>query len=231
MEVSIMIIRDCIKNEIFDTLNFDVFRFEDFTIEIVSEETSISNTCNINIMYDNYFFELILDNDSCWMRYSPGNIFLENSEEIKLSEFIRLKENTIHNWLLRIKDDMLNPVEKRFLDDKIYKFREELESRLDEIEDGYFTKEEGDELRDRLDQIEKMILDRDSQEELHTEITKMKEEIEFLKLTIDNLSKKKWLKNALVKIWSWGKKEENRKLIESGFEAVKAITQMELPKL
>jgi len=59
----------------------------------------------------------------------------------------------------------------------------------------------------------------------------MKEEIEFLKQSIDTLTKKKWLKNALVKMWSWGQKEENRKLIESSVEAVKAISQMDFPKL
>ena len=59
----------------------------------------------------------------------------------------------------------------------------------------------------------------------------MKEEIQFLKATIDTLTKKKWLKNALIKMWSWGQKEENRKLIESGLEAVKTISQMDIPKL
>lgn len=226
-----MIIRDYIKNEIYDALNFDIFRFEDFTVDITSAEDAISKKCNIKIMYDKYFFNIILGTDNCWMKYSPGSIFLEDSEKVKLNEFFKFKEQTIHNWLLRIKNDMLNPLERRFLDDNIHKFREEIESKLDEIEDDFFTKDEGDELRARLDQLEKMILERDSQEELHAEITKMKEEIEFLKATIDNLSKKRWVRNALVKMWSWGQKEENRKLIESGFEVVKAISQVDIPKV
>ena len=104
-------------------------------------------------------------------------------------------------------------------------------TKFDEIEDRYFTKEEGDELRERLEQLEKIILEREHQEDREDEISKMKEEIEFLKATIDTLTKKKWLKSALVKMWSWGQNEENRKLIESGVEAVKAISQMDIPKL
>ena len=120
---------------------------------------------------------------------------------------------------------------KRFINDSIQKFREEIENKFDEIEDRYFTKEEGDELRERLEQLEKIILEREHQEDREDEISKMKEEIEFLKATIDTLTKKKWLKSALVKMWSWGQNEENRKLIESGVEAVKAISQMDIPKL
>lgn len=32
-------------------------------------------------------------------------------------------------------------------------------------------------------------------------------------------------------MWSWGQEDENRKLIESGVEAVKAISQIDIPKL
>ncbi|MCI8902087.1 MAG: hypothetical protein HFH76_16020 [Lachnospiraceae bacterium] len=87
-------------------------------------------------------------------------------------------------------------------------FREEIENKLCEMEDGYFTKDEGDELRVRLEQLEKMIREKDSQEELQVEISKMKEELEFLKAAINTLTKKKWLKSALVKMWSWGQNEK-----------------------
>ena len=88
---------------------------------------------------------------------SPGNIFLQDLEEMSLGDALKFKQNRIHSWLLRIKDDMLNPLEKRFINDSIQKFREEIENKFDEIEDRYFTKEEGDELRERLEQLEKII--------------------------------------------------------------------------
>lgn len=226
-----MVIRDSVKNEIYAALNYDIFRFEDFIVNTVDNAERIIDSCTIRILYDKYFFDINLNNNNCFVQYSPGDFFLQDREEMKLLEFIKFKEQKIHNWLLRIKDDMLNPLEKRFISDSIQKFREEIEDKFEEIEDGYFTKDEGDKLRERLEQLEKMILERDSQEELQDEISKMKDEIEFLKATIDTLTKKKWLKNALVKMWSWGQKEENRKLIESGLEAVKTISQMDIPQL
>ena len=226
-----MVIRDSVKNEIYDALNYDVFRFEDFTINIIDQDDEFLNQCIVKISYNQYYFEITFETSKCFILSSPGNIFLQDLEEMSLGDALKFKQNRIHSWLLRIKDDMLNPLEKRFINNSNQKFREEIENKFDEIEDRYFTKEEGDELRERLEQLEKIILEREHQEDREDEISKMKEEIEFLKATIDTLTKKKWLKSALVKMWSWGQNEENRKLIESGVEAVKAISQMDIPKL
>lgn len=219
-------LRDCIRNIIYNALNYDIFRYEDFTIDVIDDYKS-----TVHIQYDNYHCKMEFNSDYCVMKFSPGKVLTDETVELKLSNFEYHIKDQIYEWLKRIKRDILNPVEKRFIDDSIQKFREEVDSKLSEIEDGYFTKSEGDELRERLDQLEKMILKRDSQEEMQSDIAKMKEEIEFLKATINTLTKKKWLKNALVKMWSWGQKEENRKLIESGMEAVKAISQIDVPKL
>lgn len=227
MEILItMLIRDCIKNRIFGALNYDVFRYEDFDIV---ENDGYNSFIQIN--YSDYYFRMEFGHEYCEIRFSPGKVLIE--ETIKL-ELIRFEENILfhlHNWLNIIKIDMLNPLERRFVDNSIQEFREEMDSKLKEMENGYFTKDEGDNLREKLEHIEEMILDMDTKEELQTEISKMKDEIQFLKATIDTLTKKKWLKNALVKMWSWGQKDENRKLIESGVEAVKAISQMDIPKL
>jgi hypothetical protein len=228
VEVFISMLRDYIKNKIFNELNYDIFRFEDFKVVEVNASESI-----LQIENGEYYFKMKfeLEMEYCEIRFSPGKVFKEEKWDIELPLFENVILNHLHDWLNGIKDDMLNPIEKRFIDDSIQKFREEIESKFEEIEDGFFTKDEGDILRERLEQIENIILERDSQEELQAEISKMKEEIQFLKATIDTLTKKKWLKNALIKMWSWGQKEENRKLIESGLEAVKTISQMDIPKL
>ncbi len=220
-------LRDCIKNSIYGALNFDVFRYEDFIIEII--DNNYNN--KICIKYDDYYCNMEFNGEPCEIKYSPGKVLIEESSALSLSKFENNIKTLIQEWLKRIKRDMINPLEKRFVDNSIQKFREEIESKLCEMEDGYFTKDEGNELRERLKQLEKMISERDSQEELQAEILRMKGELEFLKATIDTLTKKKWLKNALVKMWVWGQKEENQKLIESGFEAVKTISQMDIPKL
>lgn len=228
VEVFISMLRDYIKNKIFNELNYDIFRFEDFKVVEVNASESI-----LQIENGEYYFKMKfeLEMEYCEIRFSPGKVFKEEKWDIELPLFENVILNHLHDWLNGIKDDMLNPIEKRFIDDSIQKFREEIESKFEEIEDGFFTKDEGDILRERLEQIENIILERDSQEELQAEISKMKEEIQFLKATIDTLTKKKWLKNALIKMWSWGQKEENRKLIESGLEAVKTISQIDIPKL
>ncbi len=227
MEVLItMLIRDFIKNRIFGALNYDVFRYEDFDIVENDDYNGF-----IQIKYSDYYFRMEFGYEYCEITISPGDVFTEETIKLKLIVFEKKILFHLHNWLNVIKIDMLNPLERRFVDNSIQEFREEMDSKLKEMEDEYFTKDEGDNLREKLEHIEEMILDMDSKEELQTEISKMKDEIQFLKATIDTLTKKKWLKNALVKMWSWGQKDENRKLIESGVEAVKAISQMDIPKL
>ena len=79
-------------------------------------------------------------------------------------------------------------------------FKKELESRLKKVEDTSFTKAEGEDLKSRLETLEKMILQSKEQEGiLKEEIVKMQEEIQYLKATIGTTTKRKWLKNAVIK--------------------------------
>ena len=228
MEAYTMEIRERAKNIIYNALNYKFFLFEDFVIEEPGRYV-----CGLRILYDKYYFNIEYnDGDGKWLiRFSPGEILMEDSTVITMSEFERRIVGAIQYWLDLVKEDMLNPLEMRFIVNSIQEFKSEIDNKLNEMEDGYFTKEEGNILREKLEQIENMILNQTAQDEKETEILKMKEEIDFLKQSIDTLTKKKWLKNALVKMWSWGQKEENRKLIESSVEAVKAISQMDFPKL
>lgn len=223
-----MIIRDNVKNKIYHALNFDFFRYEDFSIEIADNKDGFVDECVFTISYDKYYFEIIFDSNKCRITFSPGDIYVDGSDEIKIDVFMKRYEDYIHEWLIRVKEDILNPVEKRFIDSEINKFKVEMEHKLEEIDDSYFTKEEGNELKERLEQLENSILEQSSQKELQTEIVKMKEEIKFLKETINTLSKKKWLRNALIRIWTWARKEENRNLIESSVETIKTISQMDI---
>lgn len=219
-------IREFVKNDIYHSLNYDIFRWEDFEIsEINNDYNSI-----LRILYYDYYYEMKFSENSCQIRCSPGKVLIEDRVNIIMDGSLKFITIRIQEWLERIKNDMLHPVEKRLIDDSIQQFRDEIDSKIGEMEDEYFTNEEGNELRERLEQLEKMILEKDAQEELQEEISKMKEEIEFLKATVSTLTKKKWLKNALIKIWSWGQKEENQKLIESGIKLVENVSQMDIPK-
>lgn len=223
-----MEIRGRIKNIIYDALNYGFFRFEDFD---VAEQGNFGLV--LKISYEKYFFrmEFYEYESKCDIKFSPGKILMEDTSVIKLSDFEHEIERLIRVWLNMIKEDLLNPLEMRFVENSIQEFKSEIENKLKEIEDEYFTKEEGIQLKEKLERIESMILDKADQEEMQSEILKMQQEIEFLKATVDTLTKKKWLKNMLIKIWVWGQKEENQRLIKSGVDAVKTISQIDVPKI
>ena len=139
-------LRDCIRNEIFEALNYDIFRNEDFVISENDDKKSI-----VKIQYNDYYYimEFQGHSSSCQVVNSPGIALIEDSFTTSVTSMKFVIMN-IHEWLERIKNDMLNPVERRFVDNSIQKFREEVESKLEKIEDGCFTKAEGDELKERL---------------------------------------------------------------------------------
>lgn len=223
-------IRDKVKSKIFNSLNYDIFRIEDFNI---SDELN-GDTYNICITYENSYFNLEFSSDCGYCRTTcrPGDVFIKNKSRIDLDVFESNVSRMLQSWMKRIKDELVNPIEQRFINSELQNFKKQLDNRLDEIEDSLFSKEEGEELKNRLELLEKMVQDRmGMDDESEAEIRKMREEIEFLRATVDTLTKKKWIKNALVKIWVWGQKPENQKLIESGISTVKAISQMDIPEM
>lgn len=225
-----MMLRTYIKNIILNSLTYDVFRFEDFNIE---ESITGANT-KVKIKYDIFFYNisLIQDSESCDVYYNPGLVLSEESDTISMKFFEKNIVNSIHNWLDRTKIEMLNPIQERFINMEIKNFREQLDAKLNEIDNSFFTKAESDELKKRLDILEQMISDEKVKNtELQSEISKMKKEIEFLKNTVDKMEKKKWLRNALLKMWNWSQKPENQKLIEAGVNTVREISKIDFNNL
>lgn len=220
-------IRDCVKNIIFQALNYDIFRFEDFSIE----EKDYSNG-TIKISNDEYYYLIHFSAEECRATYSPGVVLTVENDNIQNRRFEMQIVDSLHNWLNRVKRDMLSPLQDRFINQAIQDFRVQLDDKLNEIDNSLFTKEECEELKSRLDMLEEMIEGKENQnEELNSEVKKMKAEIEFLKDSVDKLTKKKWLKNAMLKMWIWSQKPENRKIIEAGVDTVKTISKMDLPSI
>lgn len=224
-------IRQYIKNMLFDSLNYDIFRFEDFNISEQSENEKYI----VIFSYDsNYYFQLVCsaDDDYCRIEYSPGNLLMKEKNRISMGAFERYVAGQIHEWLDRVKKEILNPIQERFIGQAIQKFKEQLDDELSKVADEFFSKEESEELKKRLDVLEKIVLDGNSQtSNLKNEVEKMKQEIEFLKLTVDTLSKKKWLKNAITKMYTWSQQSENKKLIEAGADVIKKISQIDIPNM
>lgn len=224
-------IRESVKQEIFNSLNYDIFRFEDFAI---NEEYS-GDIYKMYIKKDEYYFvisiEVSYDEEvNIKIMYSPGDVLKEYSVKIGLSRFNSDIVLNIKKWLLIIKKEMLTPLQSRYFDNTIEAFRDEINSKLESIEDTYFTNVEAEKLKDKLEELEKILADRENDElekELKKEIAKMKDEINFLKNTISNTKKRKWFKNVLLKTMAWSKNPQNKELIKMGIDGVKAISQID----
>lgn len=227
-------IRESVKQEIFNSLNYDIFRFEDFAI---NEERN-GDVYKMYIEKDEFYFiisiEETYDEINIKITYSPSDVLKEYSEKISLIRFNTAIESKIKKWLIEIKKEMLTPLQCRYFDNTIDAFREEINSKLDGIEDTYFTNVEAEKLKDKLEQLEKIIADRENDElekELKKEIAKMKDEINFLKNTISSTKKRKWLKNALLKMGAWSKNPQNQELIKMGIDGIKTISQIDFKNI
>lgn len=222
-------IRQCVKNIIFESLNYDIFRFEDFTVK----ESNHYSDDRICISYLDYYYQIDLNEESCNIVYNPGYVLTVENDEIVISNFEKEIRPSVRYWLDRVKRDLLNPLQERFIVQTLKDFKKELDKKLAEIKDEEsFSKEEKEALKERLDMLEKIILDNASENnDLKAEIKKMKQELDFLKVTVDTLSKKKWLKNAITKMYTWSQQAENKKLIEAGADVIKKISQIDFPNM
>lgn len=221
-------IRESVKNYVFGLLDYDIFRFEEFTIR----EGKFNSRESIRIILDEFYFLFYFERDTCHVQYNPGLILIEEKEEFEIKMFQKNIGNAVISWLERLKTEKKNPLQERYINQKIQDFKKELESRLEEVEDIFFSKDEGEELKKRIEILEEMILQfKEKEGVLEAELVKMQKEIQYLKETIKTTTKRKWLKNAVIKIWSWGQNSENKKLIAAGLDTVKAISKIDFPNI
>lgn len=220
-------IRESIKNKILEMLNYDIFRRDDFQIE----ERDRKSVDSFTIKKDEFFFEIqfFVEKENYKIICSPGQIVDRDVIEKDRYYFESNIESEIKGWLKRVKTELLEPIAVRQFNDIIESFSMELDEKLQEVEDVYFTKEEGIQLEERLNMLEEAIRQREEAEQenekLNLEIDKIKIELEFLKATINSMTKRKWLKNMLLKINAWRKNPENRQLIQLGMDGVKLISK------
>lgn len=225
-------IRESIKNEIYENLNYDIFRFEEFVITETYDDEE--DTFNIKIIKDDYLCSFSFDgSDKVMVSFRPGKIYDLESDSTSLKNLVSYAYSNMIDWLERVKEEIFSPIYNRYIDESIKNFVDEINNKLEGMEDTYFTKSEAEDLKSRLDKLENIIIERPVNEEnvdLVQEINKMKQEIEFLKSTIYNMSKKKWLKNTLLKFMAWSKDPANQEIIRYGIEGVRVVSQLELPK-
>ncbi len=216
--------RDSVKNIIYSALDYDIFRFEDFNI---TEELDI-----ITIMYNDFYYEISPEYKGFKINLSPGCVLRQEIEELSTSNFEDEIQSSIHYWIRRIKRDMLTPVQKRYIENQLEEFHNMINEKLKDMDDSLFSADEGNELKERLDELkENFIFASQENDKIKKELEQLKSEIEFLKATVNNIPKKKWLRNAMSKFFVWSQKKENQELIRSGVDTIKTITQIDFPDL
>ena len=215
-------LRGTFKSSLLSCLDYDVFRYGDFEIK--------SHVGELMIGYDNFYFNITVcsTKKQCTITCKPGEVLTEDTEIMSLNRLQMEGGRHIKNWLIRVKTELCSPIQQRLTSNQIEQFKEELQEKLQKVDDSFFLKEEGEQLKQKLEELERLFFkESEEKKEINDELQHMKSEMEFLKATVDTLPKKKWLKNAMVKIWAWGQKEENKKLMQAGFETIKTITQLD----
>lgn len=220
-------IRDSIVADILSALDYDIFRIEDFEVVKVAEK----DFEEISIQYNEWYYNIVFDlkNHSCLAEYSPGCLYVKEKDQFLISTFQEKLKESILRWENSVKQELFNPLQQRFIFEQLEQFKEKLDNKLNEVDDSYFSKEEGEELKQRLEELKENFIK--ANKETEEELNKLRAEIDFLKTTVDTLSKKKWLRNAATKIWAWGQKKENQELIKTSAKAIKAISQIDISEI
>lgn len=151
----------------------------------------------------------------------PGELVLTENIAFESDEL----RSKINQWLNCIWQELnSNPISKNLsLQSENF---EKLKSKLENISEDYFTKEEGEEIKLKLKTLEEEL--RKKIEEVYNEkseqskqIKDLREQIDILSKTIFSLNKKNWFKSSITKIYKWISEDNNRKLLKDGASVVK----------
>lgn len=161
--------------------------------------------------------------------YCPGDFLEIEQSESTLSSEKYLE--AVLKWLERIDQLYMTDAKLRVINEKVEMQKKQLDNileKIDEMPDKTFSDEESKTILERLEKLESDLrenddLMRDEVVELKEELHKMQQEVELLKNTLNNMSKKGWLKMFAIKVFNWSKKPENRELISAGIEAAQQI--------
>lgn len=236
-------IRPIIFKKVNETIELeDFFSQHDFEITAIGDS---ENILSIKYRYDEkYFFNAQIPSEKFTKKtdYGPTEIYnirtslspgeMGSHEQVNfegLSDMLR----GIKEWLSWLKDDIIAAPLNR----KVTEFEKEvthLSSKLDEIEDGYFTVEEAKDYKKKLDEMYEVFEstlreEMTNKKKLDEELVKIKKEIQTLKLTIESLKKKQWFKSVIVRFVNWSQNPTNRKLLAAGGKLVKGLLPEVIP--
>ncbi|MBK8806957.1 MAG: hypothetical protein IPO21_10060 [Bacteroidales bacterium] len=131
----------------------------------------------------------------------------------------------INIWLNCIWEELSsNPIVKKVENQQ--QQIEEIFEKFESIQDGYFTDDEAEELKMRLETLEETLkaqIKQNGEEKkmFEQEVTKLQNDIDTLKQTVQSLKKKGWLKSFTSKVYKWTKDSNNRKMLNDGYSVIR----------
>lgn len=205
------------------------YRREEFEVE------SDEKFYKIALVYNKKFFfkvERAFRGEAIFTYCHGDFLEIEQSESTLSSEKYL---EAVLKWLERIDQLYMTDAKLRVINEKVEMQKIQLDNilkKLDEMPDRTFSDEEFKTILERLEKLESDLrendnLMRDEVVELKEELHKMQQEVEILKNTLNNMSKKGWLKMFAIKVFNWSKKPETRELISAGIE----VAQQVLPEV
>jgi hypothetical protein len=153
---------------------------------------------------------------------TPGPLAYEETFAFQGEDGIYEKITT---WLDCIWDELAaNPIVKE-VENQRHQI-DDLFEKFENLDDGYFTKEEASKLKMRLDNLEETLKgqiqeETENKKAYEEQISKLHMDIDTLKQTINSYNKKGWIKSFTSKVFKWTKSSENRKLLADGYEVIR----------
>jgi hypothetical protein len=204
-------IRNKFLSSITERLNDNSFSYNDFDIEINEVYSGLQINIKITYRYiEEYTFSFSLSktpDTELTIERTPGKVIMNEKITIKNQNSIPAE---ITVWVNAIKEEMsYMPFAREFEETKSKIL--EMEEKFNEVPEKYFTKEESELLKKRLETLEvefeeKLRKELDDKFNLEYEVRSMKAEMEQLKIQVEILNKRNWIKSFGTKLHGWGTK-------------------------
>lgn len=154
----------------------------------------------------------------------PGEVF--DNEQFGIESTSMLLPS-IRDWLKRVQAEIKNIPIQRELEQQQQQIQDIL-TKLEDLPNEYFSREEGDSLKQKLDELEARLVDNlknsEKQEsEVRASVAGIVKDMNVLKENIATMNKRSWAGAFTVRALEWLKDPMNRKVLKSGAEVAKDL--------
>ncbi len=201
----------------------------DFTI---TQSKDDNNEPRLRLAYAfnaDYFLDVVFEPDPnrtemFFVTLSPGNVLKTESVTIKNEDSLL---QCARNWSIRVREE-LDALPFLRETEEIRNRIKEMEERISEFPDEYFSREEANEIKRRLDEVESKLKEHitkstTNEEEAKEKTTQIEKDVQFLKAMTDGQTKRNWIGSMLVRVAKWMGSPEGQQVLVSGTEVAKHL--------